>query len=167
MKKRRRWRTAITPSLHQRLVALFAAGICGLVSAAAQSTAAPPQQQSAKPQSTGAPYALIFVTAYDPAGHGAYALEVKIRRADKKKSWSGFTDHSGEFAQRVPPAPGDYLVWLETSKKKADRQALSAAISGAEKGKAHTVEEGAVRGESAVKIHINADERIDIGFHPK
>src|SRR5262249_45500233 len=114
-------------------------------------------------------YALIFVTAYDAGGHAAYGLGVKVRRADKKKpSWEGSTDHNGEFAQRVPPGSAHYIVWLEDSGNgKPDKRALPEAIAAAEKGPAHTTQEGSVRGTWAVKIHIAAGERIDIGFHPQ
>ena len=115
------------------------------------------------------PYALIFVTAYDSTGHSAYGLQVRIRRADKKKpAWEGFTDRNGEFAQRISPGPADYIVWLEdTANRKPDKHALAEAIAAAEKGPAHATQEGSVRATWAVKVHIAADERLDIGFHPQ
>src|SRR5947207_3011075 len=94
------------------------------------------------------PYALIFITAYDTSSHSVYGLEVRVRRFDtknarKKPSWSGSTDHNGQFAQRVPPGPADYIVWLEdTSNPRRDKHAVASAIAAAEKGDAHSAQEG-------------------------
>ena len=60
------------------------------------------------------PYALIFGTVWGPDDHPLYGVAVKIRRADQKKArWELHSDHHGEFAQRVPPGPADYLVWAD------------------------------------------------------
>jgi len=60
------------------------------------------------------PYALIFGTVWDPDGHPLYAVKVKIRRASEKKArWELYSDHAGEFAQRVPAGKADYVVWAE------------------------------------------------------
>jgi hypothetical protein len=49
------------------------------------------------------PYALIFGTVFDPEGHTLYGVKVKIRRADEKKArWELYSNHTGEFAHRVP-----------------------------------------------------------------
>ena len=41
-------------------------------------------------------------------------MKIKIRRADQKKvRWELFSDHNGEFAQRLPPGRADYLVWSD------------------------------------------------------
>jgi hypothetical protein len=41
-------------------------------------------------------------------------VRVKIRRADQKQAhWELYSDHQGEFAQRVPAGAADYLVWAE------------------------------------------------------
>ena len=96
-----------------------------------------------KPQ----PYALIFGTVFDPDGHTLYAVKVKIRRADEKKArWEIYSNHTGEFAQRVPPGPADYLVWADVKGYKlADGRRLQPG--------------------SEVKVHIDGDERSDIGLH--
>jgi hypothetical protein len=76
-------------------------------------------------------------------------VKVKIRRADQKKAhWELYSDHHGEFAQRVPPGPADYLVW-------ADLKGYKSA-SGKE---FHQDEE--------VKVHVDKDERQDLGLHLK
>lgn len=96
-----------------------------------------------KPQ----PYALIFGTVWDPDGHALYAVKVKIRRAGEKKvRWEVYSNHTGEFAQRVPVGPGDYIVWADVKGYKlADGRRLQAGPE--------------------VKVHIDSDERSDIGLH--
>jgi hypothetical protein len=60
------------------------------------------------------PYALIYGTVYGPDDHTVYGVKVKIRRANEKKArWELHSDHSGEFAQRVPTGPGDYVIWAD------------------------------------------------------
>jgi hypothetical protein len=95
------------------------------------------------------PYALIFGTVWGPDDHPLYGVKVKIRRADQKKAhWELYSDHHGEFAQRVPPGPSDYLVW-------ADLKGYKSA-SGKE---LHQDEE--------VRVHVDKDERQDLGLHLK
>jgi hypothetical protein len=95
------------------------------------------------------PYALIFGTVWGPDNHPLYGVKVKIRRADQKKPhWELFTDHHGEFAQRVPPGSADYLVW-------ADLKGYKSA-SGKE-----------LHQDGEVRVHIDNDEREDIGLHLK
>jgi len=39
---------------------------------------------------------------------------VKIRRADQKKAhWELYSNHTGEFAQRLPPDKVYYVVWAD------------------------------------------------------
>jgi hypothetical protein len=93
------------------------------------------------------PYALIFGTVFDPGGHTLYAVKVNIRRASEKKvRWELYSNHTGEFAQRVPPGPGDYVVWADVKGYKlADGRRLQPGPE--------------------VKVHIDSDERADIGLH--
>jgi hypothetical protein len=57
------------------------------------------------------PYALIFGTVYGPDDRPVYGVKVKIRRADQKKAkWELVSDHSGEFAQRLPAGTADYVI---------------------------------------------------------
>jgi hypothetical protein len=106
------------------------------------------------------PYALIYGTVYDAAGHHVYGANVKIRRAGTKKVlWEVTSDHSGEFAQRVPPGPADYVLWVDTGKH-SERFADEA-----EKEPAQGNEKGAVHGGQAVKVHIADEERVDLGLH--
>jgi hypothetical protein len=93
------------------------------------------------------PYALIFGTVWDPDNHPVYGITVKIRRMpDKKTKWEVYSDHSGEFAQRVPAGKADYVVWADLKGVKTkDGQPL------------HLAEE--------VPVHVEYDERVDIGLH--
>jgi hypothetical protein len=92
-------------------------------------------------------YALIFGTVWGPDDHPLYGVKVKIRRADQKKAhWELYSDHNGEFAQRVPPGPSDYLVWADLKAYKS--------LSGKE-----------LHQPGEVKVHIDNDERQDVGLH--
>jgi len=111
---------------------------------AAQTCAANAAPLAQKP---GEPYALIFGTVWGPDDHPLYGVKVKIRRADQKKAhWELYSDHNGEFAQRLPAGPGDYLVWTDLKGYKLFR------------GKE-------LHQDSEVKIHVDNDEREDVGLH--
>jgi hypothetical protein len=92
-------------------------------------------------------YALIFGTVWGPDDRPVYGVPVKIRRAqDKKAKWEVYSDHRGEFAQRVPPGEADYILTADLKGvKTADGKPL------------HQVSE--------VKVHIDYDEREDTGLH--
>jgi hypothetical protein len=93
------------------------------------------------------PYALIFGSVFDPGGHTLYGVKVKIRRADEKKTrWELYSNHAGEFAQRVPPGPGDYVVWAD--------------VKGYKLADGRRLQPGA-----PVEVHIDGEERADIGLH--
>jgi len=86
------------------------------------------------------PYALIVGTVYAPDNRPAYGVRVKIRRADRKKAqWELYSDHQGEFAQRVPSGAADYIVWAEP--------------------------EGRHEPKAETRVHVENDERVDIGLH--
>ena len=94
------------------------------------------------------PYALIFGTVWGPDDHPVYAVKIKIRREDEKKArWEVLSDHNGEFAQRVPAGKQDYVIWADT--------------------KGHKSKNGNQLQGEEVKIHIDADERVDTGLHLK
>jgi len=95
------------------------------------------------------PYALIFGTVWGPDDYPLYGVKVKIRRADKKKpAWELYSDHHGEFAQRVPAGKADYVVWADLKDYKP--AAGKPLQSGQE-----------------VNVHIENDERADVGLHLK
>jgi hypothetical protein len=93
------------------------------------------------------PYALIFGTVWGPDDHPVYGITVKIRRVpDKKPKWEVYSDHAGEFAQRVPAGKADYVVWADLKGvKTTDGQSLRLA--------------------QEVDVHVEYDERVDIGLH--
>jgi hypothetical protein len=93
------------------------------------------------------PYALIFGTVWGPDDHPIYGVSVKIRRAkDKKAKWQLYSDHNGEFAQRVPAGEADYIIWADLKGfKPTDGKQL------------HFQKE--------VTVHVYSDEREDTGLH--
>jgi hypothetical protein len=101
-------------------------------------------QKQAKPQK---PYALIIGTVWGPDDRPVYGVKVKIRRArDKKAKWEIYSDHNGEFAQRVPAGESDYVLWADLKDfKPADGKTL------------HLAKE--------VNLHVYNDERVDTGLH--
>jgi|SRR5271170_3240701 len=94
-----------------------------------------------------APYAVIFGTVWDPDGHPLYGVKVKIRRSDDKKlRWEQYSNHTGEFAQRVPVDKADYVVSADT--------------------KGYKVASGKkLKPGSEVTVHIDGDGRSDVGLH--
>ena len=92
------------------------------------------------------PYALIAGTVWGPDDRPVYGVPVKIRRAkDKKPKWEVYSDHHGEFAQRVPPGDCDYILSADLKDvKSSDGKPL------------HSQE---------VTVHIYSDERQDTGLH--
>lgn len=95
------------------------------------------------------PYALIFGTVWGPDDRPVYGVKVRIRRAEKKHAkWELYSDHSGEFAQRLPAGKADYVVWADTKGLKT--------LNGKK------LEPG-----PEVTVHIESDERADIGLHLK
>jgi hypothetical protein len=93
------------------------------------------------------PYALIIGTVWGPDDHPVYGVKVKLRRAkDKKAKWQMYSDHMGEFAQRVPAGECDYI--------------LSADLKGVK-----SVDGKPVHLLKEVTIHIFNDEREDTGLH--
>ena len=93
------------------------------------------------------PYALIAGTVWGPDDHPVYGVPVKIRRAkDKKPKWEVYSDHHGEFAQRVPAGESDYILTADLKHvKSADGQPL------------HLLQD--------VTVHVYNDEREDTGLH--
>ena len=93
------------------------------------------------------PYALIYGTVWGPDSRPIYGVKIKIRRTDQKRArWEVFSAHRGEFAQRVPPGPADFVVWADLKGYK-------------------TPDSRTLRLPEEVKVHITYDEREDIGVH--
>lgn len=95
------------------------------------------------------PYALIFGTVWGPDDRPVYGVKVRVRRAtEKKPKWELYSDHNGEFAARVPAGNADYVVWADPKGFKSS--------SGKQ-----------LRPGTEVTVHIDNDERADIGLHLK
>jgi hypothetical protein len=90
---------------------------------------------------------LIAGTVWGPDNHPVYGVPVKIRRAqDKKPRWEVYSDHQGEFAQRVPAGESDYILTADLKHvKSADGQPF------------HLLQD--------VTVHVYNDEREDTGLH--
>lgn len=104
---------------------------------------------SSKEKEKEKPYALIAGTVWGPDNHPVYGITVKIRRASdkaKKVRWQIYSDHMGEFAQRVPAGEADYIIWADLKGVKSTD------------GKP-------VRLAQPVTVHIYNDEREDTGLH--
>jgi hypothetical protein len=124
------------------LCACFSVVLSG-ANAGASASGAPADSKHDKP------YALIFGTVWGPDDRPVYGVKVRIRRANEKKTrWELYSNHSGEFAQRVPAEKADYVIW-------ADLKGFKAA--------------NGVRLEPGdeVTVHVEYDERVDTGLHLK
>ena len=95
------------------------------------------------------PYALIFGTVWGPDDHPIYGVTVHIRLSTdkpKKVRWTVFSDHHGEFAQRVPSGEADYILTADLKHAKfSDGKTL--------------------RLPQDVTVHVYNDEREDTGLH--
>jgi hypothetical protein len=86
-------------------------------------------------------YALIFGTVWGPDSRPVPGVSVRIRRASEKKfRWEQISNHTGEFAQRVPIGAQDYVIQAEVKTPK-----------------------GVPKPE--ITVHIDNDERQDVGIH--
>jgi hypothetical protein len=104
------------------------------------------------PEDPHKPYALIFGTVWGPDDRPVYGVKVKIRPADKKRAkWELYSDHQGEFAQRVPAKQADYIVWADAKDLKSIKSSDGKQLQPGPQ----------------VTVHITFDERQDIGLHLK
>jgi len=102
---------------------------------------------SADQKAHNKPYALIFGTVWGPDGRPVYGMKIRIRRQKEKKArWELYSDHNGEFAQRVPAGAADYVITADVKAYKPWG------------GRQH------VQGEE-VTVHIEYDEKVDTGLH--
>jgi hypothetical protein len=106
-------------------------------------------EKKAKKEKAEDDYALLFGTVWGPDNRPVYGIKVKIRRASEKKArWEVYSDHNGEFAQRLPTGRQDYLVWADKKDLKLqDGKQLELVTD--------------------VPVHIEFNERTDIGLHLK
>jgi hypothetical protein len=95
------------------------------------------------------PYALLIGTVWGPDDRPVYGVRVLIRRApDKKARWELYSNHTGEFAQRLPAGKADYVVWADLKGFKS--------LDGTQ-----------LQPGPEVNVHIEFDERTDVGVHLK
>jgi hypothetical protein len=91
------------------------------------------------------PYALIYGTVYGPDDHVVQGVRVLIRKSDAKKpKYELVSDSRGEFAQRVPVGPANYVI-------SADPKSFPKKTE--------------MKPGKEVTLHINADERQDTSLH--
>ena len=105
-------------------------------------------QKSAQ-KSKEKPYALIAGTVWGPDNRPVYGVPVRIRLSTdkpKKVRWEIYSDHHGEFAQRVPAGQADYVLSTDPKGIKLDD------------GKR-------LRLPQEVKVHVYNEEREDTGLH--
>jgi len=136
----RQMRASLTRSCLRSFV-LLSAIVAILLPAFAQS---PTRDQHKDPRKS---YALVVGTVWGPDDRPVYGVKVKIRRADQKKAkWELSSNHTGEFAQRLPAGKADYIVWADPKDIK-----LSSGKH--------------LKGGTEVTVHVENDERADIGLH--
>lgn len=133
------------PKRRRQLLARLS--LCGIFCALLLPTVTTHQTLLAAEKSHKKDYALIAGTVWGPDDLPVYGVLVKIRRAkDKKPKWEVYSDHRGEFAQRVPTGEADYILTVDLKHfKPMDGKPL------------HLVKE--------VTVHIYGDEREDTGLH--
>ena len=86
---------------------------------------------------------------WGPDDRPVYGVMVKIRRADQRKpKWELYSNHTGEFAQRLPAGKATYIVWADTKGLKS--------LNGKK------IDPG-----TEVTVRIESEERMDIGLHLK
>ncbi|MGE5324843.1 MAG: hypothetical protein ACM3SW_18390 [Actinomycetota bacterium] len=99
-------------------------------------------------------YGVISGTAYGPDDRPMYGVRVTIHRAGKgHHSWDLVSDHRGEFAQRVPPGPGEYVIHGEVE------------VAPIEKGVPNMHKKMKLKDETTV--HIDNEEIEDVSLHMK
>jgi hypothetical protein len=135
----------LKPAPHLRM-RRYSSTLASAIIVLAAVASSPTHARAGEPQKEK-PYALIFGTVWDPDGHPVYGVRVKIRRADQKRAhWELYSNHTGEFAQRVPAGKADYVVWADLKDYKLPS------------GK-H------LHAGPEVTVHIDNDERSDVGLH--
>lgn len=139
----RNQRAAVSPTVLRTAWTVLFLGLTCLVPLASQAFQ---QNERKDPRKS---YALIVGTVWGPDDRPVYGVRVKIRRSDQKKAkWELYSNHTGEFAQRLPAGKADYIVWADLKGFKS--------LSG------KRLDSG-----PEVTVHIESEERADIGLHLK
>lgn len=151
--KRRKPKTVTTPSLRLPSLSAKVSPVRFLLVVLLLATLVSPpmaaaQKSKSKDQDKDKPYALIAGTVWGPDDRPVYGVRVKIRRSTdkpKKVRWEVFSDHNGEFAQRVPAGEAEYILTADLKGiKSVDGKPIHA---------------------QDVTVHIYNDEREDTGVH--
>lgn len=99
-------------------------------------------------------YGLIEGTVYGPDDRPIYGVKVQIHPVGKKHpNWEHYSDHRGEFAQRVPLDTSDYEVVAE------------AEIAPVIDGKAQ--HSGKKRVKDVARVHVDKSTVSDVSLHLK
>jgi hypothetical protein len=134
----------IIPDPRSAIARLPLIWLCGVVLLPVFCT---PDNLLAAQKSKEKPYALVVGTVWGPDNRPVYGVPVKIRRSkDKKPKWEVYSDHHGEFAQRLPPGDSDYILTADLKHVK-------------------TPDGKPLRLVQEVTIHITGEERVDTGLH--
>jgi hypothetical protein len=134
----------IIPDLRSAIARLPRIWLCVVV---LLPTFSSPNNLLAAQKSKEKPYALIVGTVWGPDNRPVYGVPVKIRRSkDKKPKWEVYSDHHGEFAQRLPRGDSDYILSADLKHVK-------------------TPDGKPLRLVQEVTIHITGEERVDTGLH--
>jgi hypothetical protein len=97
-------------------------------------------------------YGVLFGTAYGPDDRPMYRVHVIIHPLGKNHPrWEHYSDHRGEFAQRVPPTPADYLVTGEIE------------LAPVGNTKPHASKKIRLKGDT--KVHTEGTEWHDFSLH--
>lgn len=148
MRKRRKAKTVITPNLHPHAFSARSV-LLGILLVLLLPVFHSRETLDAAQKSAGKPYALIAGTVWGPDDRPVYGVKVHIRRSTdkpRKVRWEVYSDHMGEFAQRVPPGEADYILSADLK-----------GVKSADGRPVHLVQE--------VTVHIYNDEREDTGLH--
>ena len=100
------------------------------------------------------PYGLISGTVYGPDDRPIYGVKVQIRPMGKKHpTWERYSDHRGEFAQRVPLDNSYYELFAEAE--------IAPVVDGKPQ---HSVKK---RVKATAKVRVDKDTISDVGLHLK
>jgi hypothetical protein len=145
--RKKKWRAkTVTSNLARRAHRPLFPFLIVFLLVSTPSLLSPARAASSKLKPTDA-YALIFGTVWGPDNHPVYGIKVEIHRAPgKKPHWELVSDHSGEFAQRVPAGEADYII--------------TADLKGVK-----TKDGQPVRLQEPVTVHVEYDERVDMSLH--
>jgi hypothetical protein len=137
-------RCGLVPLIHSCLTSLVLLGAVALLFPGSAQAQADDQHKDPRKS-----YALIVGTVWGPDDRPVYGVKVKIRRADQKRAkWELYSNHTGEFAQRLPAGKASYVVWADTKGLKS--------LNG------NKIDPG-----TEVIVQIESEERMDIGLHLK